>query len=186
MGVDQAFSEDFAADEWAVCAIGVDPEGVYYELETAVGHGYESMLDKIVFMDAKYKPRAIGLEKGGMQDTTHFYLNRLPQYRRIKPKIVPISHGNKSKEWRIMNALAEPMRMNQLWLNPESVELHKEMVSYRGPGPKARDKKLDGLSIAMATAKRPVRSAAVPRDVKNWDAKKKKSWDRETGAMVWS
>lgn len=184
LGVDQAFSWDEAADEWAVCCVGMDSEGVYYELETAVGHGYEAMLDKILYMDAQYKPKAIGLEKGGMQNATHFWLDRFPQFRKIKSRIVPIGHNNQSKEWRIMNGIAEPMRMGQLWIGPESYELHKEMESYKGPGPKAKDNKLDGLAIALSVAKKPIRSQDVQRQVREWERKKMSRYDKQTGVLT--
>ena len=184
IGVDQAFSLDEAADEWAVCVIGVDAEGTQYELETFSGHGYESMLDKVLYADRIYKPRSIGLEKGGMQNTTHFYLDKMPQFRRIKPKIIPIGHRNEAKEWRLMNGVAEPMRMRRLYVSPRSLDLHAEMIAYRGPRSKAKDNKLDAVSIASATAKRPIRSKSIASDVAAWEAKKMKGYDRTTGVLL--
>lgn len=171
LGVDQAISMEDASDEWAVCVLGEDSSGVCFEIETRSGHGYEYMLDTILTLNDKYHPRVIGLEKGGMQDTTHFWLNRESRFGRLRGKVVPIPHNNKSKEWRLMNGIAEPMRMKRLYLNPKSVDLQDEMTKYR-PGPKAKDNKLDALAIAMAASQRPANSAAVKRDVREWNRKR--------------
>jgi hypothetical protein len=97
---------------------------------------------------------------------------------------VGIENHNKSKEWRIMNGVAEPMRMHQLWLSPESYELHDEMTAYKGPSPKAKDNRLDGLAIALAVSKRPVRSADIAKDVKLWEQRKMRRYDKETGVQL--
>ena len=117
VGCDQSVSDD--GDEWGVAAVGVHPNGTTFVLETATGHGYERMLNTVINISHKWKPIRIGFEKGGMQDSTLYWVDQDPRFASLRGLIEGVPTGGTRKDFRISNTVAEPMRINRLYIKFE-------------------------------------------------------------------
>lgn len=170
IGCDQSVSDE--GDEWGVAVLGISPNGRGYILETRRGHGYERMLNFVVISADKWKPSRIGLEKGGMQDSTLYWMNIDPKFASIRGLLEGVPTGNERKESRISNSVAEPMRINRLYVKHGDQDCIDEMLKYK-PSDKADDGLLDAISIAATLAKAPAKSAELAAAISR---KKKRSF----------
>lgn len=172
IGVDQSFADD--GDEWAVSAVASDQWGYKYQLRTITGHGFDAMWEIILLLALQYKPRRIGLEKGAAQETTMLLKSREAALARIRGLIEGVSHKNEPKVFRIINNVAEPMKMGRYLLDPTDLATKSEMKLYKGPSSRAKDNILDSLAIANVLILTP------PSD-ENWKLK----WRRRPEAISW-
>lgn len=172
IGVDQSFADD--GDEWAVSDVAADRYGYKYQIETRTGHGFDAMWETILLMALQYKPRRIGLEKGAAQETTIVLKGREARFARIRGLIEGVSHKNEPKVFRIINNVAEPMKMGRYLLNPKDLVTKSEMKLYKGPSSRAKDNILDSLAIANVLILSP------PQD-EDWKIK----WRRRPQAIAW-
>lgn len=151
IGCDQAFSED--GDDWAVSVVAMDERGNRIQLETRTGKGHSRMREAVSYLNEVWRPVWVGLEKGAAQETVIDLMKEDAKFASMRSKIVPVTHGSKSKEYRLRNNVAENLRMRRLWIDPDDPVTPREMKDYR-PGPKAKDNILDSLSIAEHLLKR--------------------------------
>jgi hypothetical protein len=153
LGIDPAFSK--GGDDWAVSAVGVDHEEVVYQLETLAGKGWEGLKRAMRIAIERWNPRVVGYERAGAQETSFQTLLEYDKFfRRYAKLFEPVWHENKSKEWRILNRVVEPMRMGKLWVNPNDTRLHEEMTAYNPENEKAIDNRVDSIAIAMSLVRR--------------------------------
>jgi hypothetical protein len=146
LGVDPAFS--VTGDDWAITCAGMDELEHAIQLETVAGKGFDELKRNLLLMIRKWNPKKVGIEKAAAQEQTFkTLLEENRDFRRVAHLFQAVSHDGKSKEWRIANAVAEPITMGKLHLNPDDVALKQEMKVYV-PGRKAIDNRLDSLAIA--------------------------------------
>lgn len=172
IGVDQSFADD--GDEWAVSVVGADRWAYKYQLSTLTGHGFDAMWDSILLLALQYKPRRIGLEKGAAQETTTLLKSRDSRFARIRGLIEGFPHRNEPKVFRIINNVAEPMKMGRYLLNPKDLATKSEMKLYKGPSSRAKDNILDSLAIANVLILSPPA-----------DAEWKRKWKMRPQAIAW-
>jgi hypothetical protein len=152
------------ADNWALTVAGVDHQMVKFQLETrSATTGVDGWIDALLELDAFYKPRVIGFDKGGYQDPViQNMLKTDRRLRKLKGRIFPVPHNNINKKARIRAGVAEPLKMFRWLLLPASTAdegdfgaqaTRDEMIAYKGD-PKAVDGILDSLAMVDAIARR--------------------------------
>jgi hypothetical protein len=152
IGCDQSVSDE--GDEWGVAVLGRSPIGETFILDTRKGQGYERMLNAVLSTTAQWGPVRIGLEKGGMQNSTLYWMYQDPRFSHIKGLLEGVGHGNQEKSFRIANTVVEPMRIDRMYVKHEDNIAIPEMLKYK-PSDKASDGVLDAISIASSLTKTP-------------------------------
>lgn len=146
LGVDPSASD--AGDEWAVSAIGRDHQGYFYQLETRAGHTHNYLLDVTLEMAAVWSPWKIGVEKAALSVLSIDLMQRDARFAPIKHRIVPVSTNNQNKLVRFRTILSPKLIAGDLMLSPDDVHTRAEAKQYKY-GPKAKDNRLDSLTIAL-------------------------------------
>jgi hypothetical protein len=144
-------------DNWAITAAGIDHEGVIFQLETrADTTGMYGWIEALEEMDALYRPRVIGFDKGGYQEPVIRNLFKTDKrLRKFQQKIVEVPHKNLSKKSRIKAGVAEPLKRYALLLDPSTLgqPFRDEAKAYKAD-PNAIDGMLDSMSMVQAVARR--------------------------------
>jgi hypothetical protein len=156
-GCDLATSTEGWADEWAICCLGRDREDYEYELDVMSGKGWEAFENTLEFMYDLYRPRKIAMEKAGTFDATVNLMKQKGRFQRMSSRIEMVPVTNKSKEFRILNNVAERMKMRRLLGNPEDIATQDQKRRFK-PGKNATDDRLDAISVATVISRRSART----------------------------
>jgi hypothetical protein len=144
-------------DNWAVSSVGADYEMVKFQLETRSERtGQEGWIEELNDMDLFYHFRVIGIDAHGMQDAIIKNLMQTdPRLRRMRSRIVPVSHPQASKRQHMKAGLAEPLAMYQYLLDPTPAgnDTREELKAIKG-SPNDTDGRADSLSMAPAVLRR--------------------------------
>jgi hypothetical protein len=149
IGEDPAVSQSATADIYGCTALGMDEQGIVYQLKTVAGKGWEQGLEQLRFFDEEFDfPPKVGIENGAIKILLVALMQRDSRWRRLTSRIVGVAHNNVSKEKRIDTLVSAPLKMGTLLLHPQDVATRQEMIAYR-PGKNAKDGRLDSIAIAM-------------------------------------
>lgn len=153
--VDPAWADKTTADNWAVSAIGADHDRVNYQLETRSDTtGLEGWVVALCEVDELWHPRVIGFDGGAYQDAVIKNMIKTDKrLRRMRSRMVPVPHNNRTKTARMREGVAEPLKMYRFMLDPRSQMTRDELKGIRGI-PSDRDGIADSLSMAPAVLKR--------------------------------
>jgi hypothetical protein len=135
-------------DNWAVSAIGTDPEMVAFQLETkSDSTGTEGWIDALAEMDDYYHFRVIGFDASAWQDAVVANLMVTDKrLRRLRSRMRPIRHAG-SKRAHLRAGLAEPLAMYQMLLRPDKLgnATRNELKNIRGV-----KNDIDGIADSLA------------------------------------
>jgi len=153
---DQSVTEDASGDEWALGAVCLDWEGVFYLLDVIKGRGYNSFIDAVPEFDRLHGARSrIGLDANATQGMTVEWMKRTPVFQTLARRVVPIRSGGEAKDVNIRNYIQSRMLAGTLFINPDLPDFHDELLRYRPrtlDGRKKRsvvDNQLDVAWMAM-------------------------------------
>lgn len=181
IGCDQAISDE--GDEWGVVALGRDHRGMNIVLDAVRGHGYESMLYEVLTLSRKYNASKVGLETGGPQNATLYWIKQDRNFRELRSKIEGVPAGRMPKISRIVNMVAEPLKSRRLYLQPDNPDADEELIKYK-PSDRAEDGLLDAMSIAAKLLNSPDKRPETRKKTKKQYAKYKRKISRSTGLYV--
>jgi hypothetical protein len=157
IGVDPAYSEK--GDDWAITCAGRDKDSIKYQLETVAGKGWNALVESLLYMLIRWKPRKWGVESAAFQEVAFRQLLEFDRrFAAFRHNAESIPTNNKSKPWRIITQVAEQIRMNKLKLNPRDEDTPKEARRYKKEDPKAVDNRLDSIAMAVALLAQPPRN----------------------------
>lgn len=121
--VDPNSGKLMAPDKAAVVVHGVSPEEQIFVLEAWSGRvSPEGLIDKIWELSCKWRPRVVGIEDAGQQNTMYYFEKRCAregQYFRLQG----LQHRNVDKEKRIRTALDTPLKARRIYVLPSQMTL---------------------------------------------------------------
>jgi hypothetical protein len=121
--VDPNSGKPHAPDQASLVVHGVTPEEEILYLETRVGRpSPDGLIDWAFDACMKWKPRVIGIEEAGQQNTL-FYFDKKCRKKGIFFNAVPLKHKNQDKERRIRTALDTPLRGRRIFFGPDQLTL---------------------------------------------------------------
>lgn len=121
--VDPNSGKPHAPDQAAIVVHGVTPDDEILLLETQVGRpSPDGLVDNSFDLCVKWRPRVIGIEEAGQQNTLH-YFNKKCRKKGIFFNSIPLKHKNQDKERRIRTALDTPLRGRRIFLGPGQLTL---------------------------------------------------------------
>lgn len=139
-------SSEKRLDETAICIANVSSQGWHIP---EIIHGRWSVretADRILRASQKYKPAAIGIEKGIARSAIMPYLTDQSRRLGVYPNIVELTHGNKKKTDRIMWALQGRFQHGRIILRrgPWNRPLVNQLLDF--PNPLVHDDLIDALA----------------------------------------
>lgn len=153
---DTTRTSDRDPDNWAVSAVGTDPEMVGMQLETMSDTtGTEGWIEALAELDDFYRFRVIGFDASAMQDAVIKNLMVTDKrLRRLRSRMRAIRHAG-SKRAHMRAGLAEPLEMYTFLLRPdeEGNATRDELKGIRGM-PSDKDGIADSLAMHRAVNKR--------------------------------
>lgn len=184
-GVDPAVS--YTGDKWAVTALGRDPFGVKYQLQTISGRGFNPLVEAIKEIEQKWHPQQIGIENAATQTILISFLSKEPAFHHMVSRIVPVSHKNLAKTTRMVGLVAAPMDMRELLLNPLDTDTVAEMRDYDPNASNPQDAIIDSIGIAMTlytSAAHGQTDKELIKAAKADDAEHERRYDPEVGIEI--
>jgi hypothetical protein len=138
-------------DNYGVTVLGRDHFGTRYEIETISGYGAEGFLESLLYIDEKYDPPKIGIEKAAMQDWVLLTISKDERFQRIAHKFVGVTVSSQSKRYKAQNLVAAPLASGEFYLNPAPDSPTKaEMKVWDPDNPRAKDGCIDAIGIGMS------------------------------------
>ena len=121
--VDPNSGKAHAPDQAAIVVHGTTPDDETLVLETRVGRPSPDGLVEWAFdMCVKWRPRVIGIEEAGQQNTLHYFQKKCRE-ERIFFFSMAMKHKNQDKEKRIRTALDTPFKQRSMIVGEEMVTL---------------------------------------------------------------
>lgn len=134
-----------APDKAAVVCVGTSPADDVFVLESTSGRwSPDGLLDIGFRMADRWKPRVVGLEKAGQQNTKYYWDKRCKD-RSIFYSTMDLKHGNIEKATRIRTALDTPVKENRLYIRREQLVLRDRLFRFPQIAPHQWDE-LDALA----------------------------------------
>lgn len=134
-------------DECAISVVEVSTAG-WFVLDVIYGRwGVRETSLQIIRAAQKYKPVAVGIEKGSLKNAIMPYLEDQMRRLNVYPHVVELSHGGQKKTERILWALQGRFQNGRIWLN-ESQRWNKRLVDQLldFPNPMVHDDLIDSLA----------------------------------------
>lgn len=109
-------------DNWAVSAVGTDPELVAFQLETRSDKtGLDGWIEALAEMDDFYHFRVIGFDGAAYQDAVIQNLMVTDiRLRKLRSRMQKVPNNGGSKTARMREGLKHPMALFQFFLRPDS------------------------------------------------------------------
>jgi hypothetical protein len=121
--VDPNGGKKTSADKAAVIVSGASPKDQIFVLEAWSDRpSPDELVEKIWELGLKWRPRKIGIEDAGQQNTLYYFEKKMrdeAMYFVIKP----LKHNNQDKEKRIRAALDTPMKARRVYVQPSMMTL---------------------------------------------------------------
>jgi hypothetical protein len=156
-----------APDTAAKVVVGVSPKDQVFALHASSGRPSASeFVDSIFELWKRWKPRVVGIEKAGQQNTLH-YFEKKSKEEGINPRVVPLTHRNRNKIVRIRTALEPIITSGRLFLLPSQTTLRGQIVDF--PDTLLIDE-VDVLSYGPEVWKQPLDRVSVEEAKVNIDA----------------
>jgi phage terminase large subunit-like protein len=133
-------------DETAISIVEISTEGWHcHEIITGRWNVRETAV-RILRAAQKYKPRAVGIEKGALKNALMPYLHDNMRRLNTYPYITELTHGNQKKYDRIVWALQGRMEQGRLTFQPGEYtdKLLNQLLDF--PNPLAHDDMMDSLA----------------------------------------
>lgn len=119
-----------APDAAAISVQGLSPNDETFVLDSWSGRVSPSaFVDEIYRKAKRWKPRVVGIEKAGQQNTDHYFqlkMEREGTYFRV----VPLTPRGRAKEERVRAALEPLIRSHLLFLLPSQTTLKKQLAEF--------------------------------------------------------
>lgn len=130
--VDPNGGEKLAPDKAAVVVHGVSPEDDIFILKAQDGRPSPEGLITWIFDAAReFKPRRIGIEKGGTQNTKFWFTKKCDEEGESYGSLVDdLSHHNQEKAKRIRTALDTPLRDRKIFMLPDELTLRQQIAFF--------------------------------------------------------
>jgi hypothetical protein len=143
------------AENYAVvCVSAVSPDDEVFVLEIVASlFSPSELVDEIFRLAERWRPRVIGIEKAGQQNTDH-YMKLKMEKERMYFNVQPLSPKNQHKEDRVRGYLEPIIRGGQLYTLPSHTALREQIATF--PDCLLWDE-LDTLAYGPEVWKRPVR-----------------------------
>ena len=133
-------------DETAISVVEVTDEGWHvFDVITGRWNVRETAV-RILRTAQKYRPRAVGIERGALKNALMPYLSDNMRRLNVFPYITELTHGNQKKYDRIVWALQGRMEQGRLTFQdgPYLDKLFDQMLDF--PNPLAHDDMIDSLA----------------------------------------
>lgn len=143
-----------AEDTAAISLVGLSPDNEVFVLFSWSGRVTPSaFVDNIFDQTKRWRPRVVGLEKAGQQNTEHYFKLKTEQ-EDVYVQIEPLRPENKDKPTRIRNSLEPIIRSGQLYVLPSQTALREQISAF--PNCLVWDE-LDALAYFTQIARKPMR-----------------------------
>ncbi len=164
--IDPNAGKKTSKDEVGLTVTGVDSNDARLCLEDASDRFLpDELVNRTLQLADKWNANIIGVEEAGQQNT-EFYLRKEARKRGMFVRIVPLKHGNKDKQSRILKSLQPLVADGAIYLHRSQTELLKQFVGF-GSG---LDDRIDSFSYhthlvraPLAQSQREERRGAVER-----------------------
>ena len=125
--VDPNSGEPNAPDQAAVVVSGQSPRGEIFVLRTRSGRPSPDGLIDWIFEDClRFRPRIVGIEKAGQQNTIFYFQKRCMEEEMIFG-VQPLEHKNREKPLRIRTALDTPLKGKRVYTQAHQATLRFQM-----------------------------------------------------------
>lgn len=112
-----------SSDKAAIIVSGCSPREQIFVLETWSGRpSPDGLIDKIWEIAEKWRPRTIGIESAGQQNTLYYFEKRM-NTEGLYYMVRELKHNNQDKEKRIRTALDTPLKARRLYVLGSQVTL---------------------------------------------------------------
>lgn len=143
-----------AEDMAAIVVSGVSPDDEIFVLQAWSGRVTPSrFVDKIFSLARRWRPRLVGIEKAGQQNTQHYFEKKMENEERHF-RVVPLKPKNRDKEERIRTALEPIIKSGRLHLLTSATELRGQISAF--PDNDLIDE-LDALAYGTEIWRKPLR-----------------------------
>lgn len=133
-------------DEFAIAVAKVNTDG-WWIPEIAYGRwGIREASIRILRMAQKYRPLAVGIEKGSLKNAIMPYITDQARRIGVYPNIVELTHGGKKKQERITWALQGRFEHGKISFRPGPYYSHFKDQALDFPNPMAHDDLVDALA----------------------------------------
>lgn len=135
-------------DESVVACVGIDNEGWYVDDMIGGRWGVRETALKILRAAQKYRPAALGIERGALKNAVLPYMQDYMRRLHIYPRVIDLTHGGKHKTDRITWALQGRLQNKRIRFRdrPYLKTLREQLISF--PNPMMHDDYVDALSYA--------------------------------------
>ena len=144
-----------APDAAAITVPALSPDNEVFVLDSWCGRVTPSMfVDEIFVRVKRWRPREVGIEKAGQQNTQHYFEKKMREEDSYI-KVTPLNPGGRAKPDRIRARLEPIIRSGQLHLLPSQVSLRKQIAEF--PNCVLWDE-LDALAYFTDISRKPMRT----------------------------
>jgi hypothetical protein len=141
-----------APDEAAICVSAMTPKDQILVLHSWGGRpDPDEYVDEIFKAAMQWRPRVIGIEKAGQQNTIH-YLKKKMREERVYFNVQEVHHKNQEKTARIRQALSTPTSEHKLFLRRSQSELRQQILDFPDV---ENDDRIDSLAYGAQLWRRP-------------------------------
>lgn len=153
LSVDPNSGSKTAEDEAAISAVAMAPDEKVFVLESFHGRPTPSeFIDRLFEMAKKWRPRVIGIEKAGQQNTRHYFEKKMHK-ERVLFRVEDLKPENKDKDERIRNALEPLISSRKFFVLPGSKALREQVKHF--PNLDLKDV-IDSVAYSIRLLKRPL------------------------------
>lgn len=143
-----------AEDTAAIIVSGISPDDEVFVLHTWSDRKSPSeFVDKIFELAKFWRPRVIGIEKAGQQNTEHYFRLKMDKESEYF-NVVPTTPKNKAKEDRVRGRLEPVINSGRLYMLPSQTVLRGQIATH--PDCLLFDE-IDAFAYAAELWRRPVR-----------------------------
>lgn len=147
-------AENFAT----ICVSAISPDDEVFVLEILASlYSPSELVDEIYRLAERWRPRVIGIEKAGQQNTDH-YMKLKMEKERMYFNVQPLTPKNQHKEDRVRYYLEPIIRGGQLYTLPSHTALREQIATF--PDCLLWDE-LDALAYGPEVWKRPMRTEDI-------------------------
>lgn len=128
--VDPNSGSKTAPDEAAITTTGVTPKDDVLVLSSWGGRpDPDGLVDTLFETVKRWRPRVIGIEKAGQQNTIHYFKKKM-QRERLYFNVVEVHHKNQEKNTRIRTALSTLVSEHRLYLLRSQLVLKQQLTDF--------------------------------------------------------
>lgn len=153
-----------APDTAALSVVGVSPDDEVFTLETWSGRVTPSaFVDQIFTLWRRWRPRVVGIEKAGQQNTQHYFEKKMEK-EGTYVNIQPLSPRSKDKRYRIQSSLEPIVRSGRLYCLVTQKRLRGQIESFPDADEDGLIDELDATAYFPELARRPWRTEDVEKN----------------------